>query len=849
LVCPFLLALVLASENTSSAAIATPSAFLKMPVGADRTLADYRQIASYFRHLDAESDRMEIEVLGKTTLGEDMIMAVISSEANLDKKDRLKAIARRLAEPRGLSDDEATALVRDGRTIVLVTCNIHATEIGSSQMAMEWAHGLVTGSDAETKRRLDNVVVLLVPSLNPDGQIMVTDWYRKHVGTKYEAGRMPWLYHHYVGHDNNRDWLHLTQKETRAMSRAIYHEWFPQVFVDEHQQGTTGPRMFIPPNSDPIDPDVPPLLWREIDLIGTHMTYRLEQAGKAGVIYDYVYDGYWVGGTRNTSWWKNITGLLTEVASARLASPVYIEPTEFARGSKGLIEYKPQVNYPNPWKGGWWRLRDIIDYERIASDALVEVAADRREDLLRGILHRARTAIASAAPGEAYRIPAAQYDYPSARRLARLLADHGVDVFADRGADYWVPLAQPYARFIREILEPQRYPEIRPGAGGDILRPYDIVSWSLPLAMGVTVERTTLPGGGVKGMTPVAAPILGAVKIAAAPGPRGGSVYAVWPGSPEAARVVNAALRAGGTVSRLKTAFEGGRSERAWPAGTFLLDGKGAAAAASLASDAGVSFTPMRAAPPGSAALRTPRVGLYKSWTASMDEGWTRFLLEQYGFDPKSLDTPAVRRGKLGDGIDAIILPSMSKDSIARGNTRKDSDGYGQEVPPEYRDGLDKDGAKALREFVEAGGTLIAFGDAVEYVTGEFNIPVENSAGKSGITVPGSILRARLGREHPVTWGMRREFDLFQDSAITLATQPPGPGVDRWVLATYPEDERDILRSGWIEGADKLAGKTAAVAVTYGKGKIALFGFRPQNRGQTHATFPLVFNAIYWAVQ
>ena len=245
-------------------------------------------------------------------------MAVISSEANMRNLTRIKDIARQLADPRGLTDAQADALVSEGKSIVLVTCNIHSSEIASSQMAMEWTYALATATDPETKRRLDNVVLLLVPSLNPDGQIMITDYYRKYAGTRYEGGRLPWLYHHYVGHDNNRDWYMLTQMETKEMNRAVYREWFPQVWVDEHQMGTDGPRMFIPPFADPLDRTVDPLIWREANLIGSNMAFRLEQAHKSGLIYGYSFDAYWLGGTRNTGWWKNVTGLLLETASARI---------------------------------------------------------------------------------------------------------------------------------------------------------------------------------------------------------------------------------------------------------------------------------------------------------------------------------------------------------------------------------------------------------------------------------------------------------------------------------------------------------------------------------------------------
>src|SRR2546428_9133148 len=362
------------------AAVQSPSQFLGFDVGDDRKLADYRQIVSYFRALAASSPRVKIESLGKSTLGEDFIMAVSSSEANMSNLPRIKAIAKQLADPRNLTDGQVDALVREGKSIVVVTCNIHSSEIASSQMAMEWAHALATANDPETKRRLDNAVLLLVPSLNPDGQIMITDYYRKFLGTRYDGGRLPWLYHHYVGHDNNRDWYMLTQVETKEMNRAVYQQWYPQVWVDEHQMGTEGPRMFIPPFADPLDSTVNPLIWREVNLIGSNMAFRLEQQHKSGLIYGYSFDAYWLGGTRHTGWWKNITGLLLETASARIATPARIEPIELRGGSKGLVEYKATINHPNPWPGGTWRMRDIMDYERIASDALLEVASNYRQD-------------------------------------------------------------------------------------------------------------------------------------------------------------------------------------------------------------------------------------------------------------------------------------------------------------------------------------------------------------------------------------------------------------------------------------------------------------------------------------
>ena len=828
-----LVALCLAASAVRAASIPSPSEFLGLSVGADKTLADYRQILRYFKALDAASPRVELEILGKTTLGEDLFLAAISSEKNIANKKRLQEIARRIADPRGLSVQDEGALVREGKVFLLITCNIHATEIGASQMALEWAHALATAEDAETKRRLDEVVLLLLPSINPDGQIMESEWYRKNLGTRYEGGRQPWLYHHYVGHDNNRDWFMLTQKETQAVTHAVYHEWFPQVWLDEHQMGLTGPRISVPPYAEPVDPDIHPLVWRDVNLIGANMALRLEQQRKSGVIYGYQYDAYWPGGTKNTAWWKNISGLLTEVASARLATPVRIEPGELSGGNKGLVEYGTQTNFPNPWPGGVWRLRDIMDYERIASDAILETCADRRADFLQNALTRARDVVAGFGATDAFRIPAAQRDAAGAARLAGLLAEHGLELKAAANGDVYVPLAQPYGRFAVEMLTPQRYPETKLVPGKEIVRPYDVSAWTLPLMMGVSVERTTLPSGLVpwKAVPPALAAD-GAVAIA--------------PGSPEGARLVNAGLRGGqARIARAAASVDG----HEWPAGTVFLDAAAAKAAAAKGVP-GLSWTGVASIPDAAEPLRAPRVGLYKPWAASMDEGWTRFILEQYGFDPTSLDNKAIRAGSLGTSFDAIVLPDVAKEVIATGKPRRDEGAmrYFAELPAEYTGGLEKEGSAALKDFVEKGGTLVAFSSATEYVIDELQLPVRNAVARgSEFAVAGSLLRAQVANDHPVTYGLPSEVAVFQDEPLAFDTVLPGAELERRVLASYPAAAPDVLLSGWIRGPEMVTRKAAAVALRYGKGRVVLLGFRPQHRAQTPGTFPFLFGALYWS--
>jgi hypothetical protein len=586
-----------------------------------------------------------------------------------------------------------------------------------------------------------------------------------------------------------------------------------------------------------VSPAIHPLVWREVNLIGSNMALRLEQASKSGVIYGFAYDAYWPGGTMNTAWWKNISGLLTEVASVDLATPIEVPPGELSGGRKGLIEYGPQTNFPNPWPGGWWRLRDIMDYERLASDAILETCAERREDFLRNALTRAQAAIASFGPREAFRVPADQRDPAQAQRLAKLMQEHGVEVQAATNGDVWIPLAQPYGNFVKEMLETQRYPEVKLVPGEQIVQPYDVSTWSLPLMMGVEVERAELPEG-LAELTPTPPSL-----------PTDGKTFALTPGSPEDAKLVNAGLRGKGKLRIARSPVEAGG--HAWPAGTVFFDSKGARAAAKLAQP-GQSWTPLSDLPAAAEPLEAPRVGLYKPWRPSMDEGWTRFVLEQYGFDTQTLDNATIRSGELNASYDAIVLPDVGKEIIEKGQSKPGQGRrwYSREVPPEYRGGLEKEGAKALEAFVEAGGTLVALASSTEYVLDLFPLPVRNTLAKVGreeFSSAGALVKVEVRSGHPVTYGLPDELPIFLGEPIAFQTTHPGAGLQRWVLAAYPNDRRDIPLSGWIRGHDKLERRAAAVATTWGKGKIVLLGFRPQHRAQTPATFPFLFNALYGA--
>jgi hypothetical protein len=326
-----------------------------------------------------------------------------------------------------------------------------------------------------------------------------------------------------------------------------------------------------------------------------------------------------------------------------------------------------------------------------------------------------------------------------------------------------------------------------------------------------------------------------------------GATFALGRNSNNAFRLVNAVLAGGGRVNVATQSFESGDGP-SFPVGTFIIPKS--TGLAELASRYHVTLTALPRTPSAVAAQRPVRVGLYKPWNASMDEGWTRFVLEQYGFAPKSIDNAMMKAGELKASFDAIILPSVSKSVIVTGRPVGARGRSFEEMPPEYAGGIGAEGLAALEEFVDAGGTLITLAASGELVADELNLPVRNTLENvdgDEFSVPGSLLRAHLDESNPVNYGMPSEAAIFVDDAIAYATTPPPPGVRRRAAATYPAASEDILLSGWATGLDRLERRDAAVAFTRGKGKVVMFGFRVQNRAQTEGTFKMLFNAILWA--
>jgi hypothetical protein len=835
-----------------------PDKFLGLELGADKVLADYGQIRSYFDHLATETPRLKVVEIGETTLEKKQFMAVITSERNMARLDRYRQIVRQLRDARGVTPEAAAALAKEGKVIIGIQCNIHSTEIASSQMSMELAYRLVTGQtpfDAATV--LDDVIFLLVPSQNPDGQQMVTEWYRKYVNTPYEGGRMPWLYHHYSGHDDNRDFYMFNLAETRNIANVLYRDWIPQVYIDEHQMGSTGARFFIAPYAEPFMEEVHPLVWRSIQLMGTDMMYALDRAGMKGVVSGERYTAWMTGATEDSNWPHNIVAFLTEGASARVATPIFIDPGEL---SADLT--RPRTNFINPWPGGWWRLRDLMDYELTFSLAAIRTAAEHREDFLLDFYAMNKAGVDPTGPDEpyAYVISADQHDYLTTLKMLDAMMIGGIEVhrasesfLADQrrypAGSFVVLMSQPYRPYVKALLGPQKYPEMHQYPGGPPVPPYDNAAWTLPMLMGVDLQL-------VRQRFEAKLEKLTAVPYPTLTPPAGTPGWLVLDDSENAAYAVALGLlRDHVEVSRALGPVSAG--DRSLPTGSFIVKNDAAAQKALPALSAKwhvpaiglASVQNVRMAP-----VRNPRIGVYQSWGGNMDEGWFRYLLDSWDIPFLTLHNSDIKEAKAAGGlqskVDVLVFASEDPTFIVNGGPEPGTPAASrfQSLPPDYAGGIGKEGVEAVKAFVESGGIVLTLAEACEFAFKELGVPARDAVqgvSREDFWCPTSLLRITVDTESPLGFGMPAETAAMYSDSVPIETfLPPSVEWERHVAARFAAD--DLLMSGWLIGGERIARKGAVVDITHGKGHVILVGIRAQYRNQSHGTHKFLLNALLY---
>ncbi len=840
----------------SAQSLKSPEQFLGFKIGADFKLADFETTQKYFKHLTENSSKIKYVEIGKTSQGRDMFMAVISSEENLKNLDAYKEIVRKLSDPRKINEEEAKSLAKKGKSIILVTCGIHASEVGAPQMSMELAYNLVSGNASQKSlNSLNDVIFLLMPSINPDGQTMVVNWYNKYYNTEFDFINMPWLYHVYAGHDNNRDWFMFNLKETQNVIKVAFHDYLPQVWLDEHQMGSTGPRLFIVPYQDPINPNVNPLIWRWQKLLGSITGLDMEKKKFSGVIDQSMFDAYWQGATEN-SIWHNQIHMLSELASCNIASPIFIDSSE-VRVTPELTTYDVRTNYPSPWRGGNWRLRDIVEYELALTYSLLESASSYKEELLYSYYTMCKEAVDKGNLGNPFAVvvPRDQKDPQTTSKMIETLQMSAVEVhFSDKefrvgnkiypANSYIIFVNQPNGRLVKDSFEKQDYPDLRKSRSETPLRPYDVTGWTLPFLMGVDFSV-------------IEKPFVLDAQLLTNPNYQAGGIlegkgnyFVAKSGANNNSAFINKLHKLNVPVYWNKEPLLIGNNKYE-PGSVFIEVNENIKKTAD-----GISkelHLPLLLAElndkKGLQEIKKVRVGLYQSFSASMDEGWTRLLLENYSFDFKTIQNKDFKNKKLKEQFDVIIIPDMNGDVIKSGKPSGDNARFYRQKPPEYAGGIEKEGVDNLKSFIEKdGGFVIAFGQACNFAIEDLGLRVTNvlkTVKAEEFNCPGSLLRINIDNTNPIGFGMDKETVGYLSGNIAFSTSVPYGEFDRSVVARYPTS--NILKSGFLLGEDFLYKRPAIVDVKQKKGHVILMGFKVQNRHQTFGTFKLLFNAIHSA--
>ncbi len=893
-------ALLVSMPLAAQGRITSPKEQFGFAIGDDYQLATYSQLTEYWKKLDTESDRMRLVSIGKTAEGRDQWMAIITSPANFARLDRLKEISAKLSRAEGLREEEARALAKEGKAVVWIDGGLHATEVLGAHQLMEHVYQMVSRSDEETTRLLDDVIQLVVHA-NPDGMELVSSWYmRRAEPNRRSMAELPRLYQKYIGHDNNRDFYLNAMPESKNISRQMYREWYPQIMYNHHQTGPAGSVMFAPPFRDPHNYNIDPLLINTLNMVGSAMHTRFAGENKPGVVQREAasYQTWWNGGLRTTAYFHNQIGILTETIGSPTPIEIPVVPDRLVADGNGTFPIMP----------GPWKFRQSIDYSITANRAILDYASRYREHLLYNIYQMGRTAIqkgstdtwtlypkrvarmqaeaakdAQGVSGDfrgtrvvnpryfaewlrrpedrdprGYVLPASQRDPLTATKFVNALIESGVEIdyattsFSAGGTSYpagsyVIRTAQAFRAHILDLMEPQDYPNDIPYPGGPPRAPYDNAGYTLAFQMGVQFDRL------LEGFDCPCTRIPDVLtKPPLAPGMSAGGGYLLPRRVNDTYLAVNRLLKAGQRVEATGTDFFVAASAEATKVLRALADQRGLPIA-----------TGPR--PAGATSVRPYRIGLWDQYGGSMPSGWVRWILEQFEFPFEVVFPPTLDQGGLAQKFDVLVFVGGAIPApVVRGNAVSIRQGGGgpsaqasADLPAEYQAQLGRVSAEktvpALKAFLEAGRRVVTIGSSISLAR-HLGLAIEDHLVErtpSGTVrplprekffVPASLLEVAVDSTAPSAAGMGgRAIVMFDESPVMrlypdAATQGIRPVA--WFASAEP------LRSGWAWGQTYLEGGVAAAEARVGRGTLYLFGPEVTFRAQPHGTFKFLFNGI-----
>ena len=882
------------NQAFAQVAVPAPKEHFGFNIGDDYQLATYTQTEAYFKKL-AVSGRTRLVDIGLTEEGRHQYMLVVSSAENIKKLDQYKKISQQLAHAENLSDEQAHELAKTGKPVIWIDGGLHATETVGAHQLIETAYQLVSRNDAETKKILDGVIILLVHA-NPDGQELVSNWYMRNKDLEKRDTKVPVLYQKYIGHDNNRDFYMNSMKETQNISRQIYVEWMPQVVYNHHQTGPAGSVLAGPPYRDPFNFNYDPLVITSLDGIGAAMNNRLHVEGKPGYTQrsGSVYSTWWNGGLRTTPYFHNMIGILTEIIGGPTPGTIPLVPDRLLPNGATPYPVQPQA----------WHFRQSIDYSVSLNYAVLNYAVNNANEMLFNLYHMGKNSIergskdnwtlspksvaaikaahqadtnaksaivpmkyydavlknADLRDARAYVIPADQSDFPTAVKFINALVHSGILVHKATGpfkiedkqypaGSYVVKLNQAFRPHVMDMFEPQDHPNDFQYPGGPPVRPYDVAGWTLAYQMGIKFDRI-LTGF----EAPLARVAYGQLQSPPAQklAPSGGG-YLLSPAANNAFIAVNDLLKAGVEVYRISKAAEGATE------GLFYVPAKGFEILKNTGLKFGTIAAPVSRKPAGLTRINARRIALYDQYGGSMPSGWMRWIMEQFHYDfdvvyPKDID-----KGNLNTRYDVILfidggIPPVGDIPVNPRNQQPKP----EDIPAIYHSRLgtitSATSIPQLKIFLEKGGNIVTVGSSTNLVY-HLGLPVKNALlevkgdgkeaplGGDKFYIPGSILKVSIDNKQPSNWGMATVTDVIFDNSPVFTLGEAAKGQNIIPLAWYGKE--DPLRSGWAWGQSYLKDGVAAFVAPLGKGKLYAFGPEITFRAQAQGTFKMLFNDLY----
>ena len=898
----------LAAQQPATASITSPKQQFGHDIGDDYWLATYDQFQAYWHKLAGESDRMKLVEIGKTEEGRPQLMAIISSPENMKHLARYQEIAQRLAHAEGLTDEQAHALAAEGKAVVWIDGGLHASEVLGAHQLMQTVYDLLSRNDDETKRILNDCIILAVHA-NPDGMQLVSSWYMKDADSTKRNMDVPRLWQKYTGHDNNRDFYMSNQAETKNINHVLYWDWFPQIVYNHHQTGPAGAVMFSPPFRDPFNYNFDPMIATDIDLIGAAMHDRFAREHKPGVVMrsGATYSTWWNGGLRTAPYFHNMIGLLTETIGSPTPQKIPFVPEMSI----------PHGDVPYPITPQDWHFKQSIDYSVTANYAVLDLASRYKDEFLYDIyvmghnsiekgsrdtwtisggrIAAVDSAVAADRTGKVpaarsrngvdekyftsvlrdpskrdprgYIITADQSDFLTATKFVNTLRHNGIAVqrataaFTVNGKQYpagsfVVKTAQAFRPYVLDMFEPQDYPNDFAYPGGPPTRPYDNTGYTLAYQMGVHFDRILDAfSGPFETVSGLATPPVGTVADAG-----GAAGFLFSHAENDAFTVVNRLLKNHADVYWLKTPVTA--HGKTYPVGTFYVAAGSAATPVidKAAKQLGVSFqgTTSRAGADATK-LRAERLALWDTYGGSIPSGQIRWMLEQFEF-PYTLVYPQdIDGGGLQGKYDVLILPSGAingnEDALMRAYIGGARD---RDIPKEYQHMTGRltagKSAPVLKRFLEQGGTVLTIGGSTSLAS-MLDLPVANAL----------VERSPNGTERPLPgdkfYVPGSVLSVAVNNNLGIAAGAPShvdvffdnsPAFrlqpDAALKGVQPVawfDSAHPLRSGWAWGQNYLDGTVAIAEAKVGQGQLFLFGPEITFRAQPHGTFRFLFNGIY----